>query len=217
LAGTGRVAMGASSLAALLLACAFGFSAVECSSDLCALPNNDFVCYKLHPSFLSDIEPDWPSGMPKGAAALSAVGVDPTAAGGSEVYVSQRGPESKFASDGPILVFNDNGDLLRQFGGAGYAGAIARNDSKASCPKTYKDCKPDGTFGGHGLSVKPDPGQGATQIWVDDFYECAVPSCTCVLLPSTPLTAGCPIQVRCQGFRSRRHATQHVRSERALW
>ena len=28
-------------------------------------------------------------------------------------------------------------------------------------------------YGGHGLSVKPDAGQGATQIWVDDFYECA--------------------------------------------
>ena len=144
------------------------------SQDLCSLPNNRFVCYKLHPSFVSAVEPDWPSGMPKDAGALSAVGVDPSAPGGAEIYVSQRGagaPDdpSHYATDGPILVFNENGDLLRQFGGPG-DGQIGRNES---CPKNYKSCTPDKTYGGHGLSVKPDAGQGATEIWVDDFYECA--------------------------------------------
>ena len=91
-------------------------SAIASASDLCSLPNNKFVCYKLHPSFLSDVEPDWPSGMPKGAAALSAVGVDPSAPGGAEIYVSQRGGAMKGLEKGPILVFNENGDLIRQFG-----------------------------------------------------------------------------------------------------
>jgi len=148
-------------------------SPAAASGDLCSLPNNDFVCYKLHPSFLSEVEPDWPSGMPEGAASLSAVGVDPSAEGGTEIYVSQRGGAMKGLDKGPILVFNENGDLVRQFGEDTPSkddGHIMRN---ASCPKSYPHCTPDHTYGGHGLSVKPDAGQGATQIWVDDFYECA--------------------------------------------
>ena len=150
-----------------LAAALAALSAAARAGDLCEQPHNRFICYRLHPSFLLPDTPDWPSGMPKAAKALSAVGVDPYAPGGTEVYVSQRGPDVT----PPILVFNENGDLLRSWGGAGQAGAIKQN---TSCPKAEK-CTPDHTFGGHGLSVKPDPGQGATQIWIDDFYECAPP------------------------------------------
>lgn len=147
--------------------------AVASAEDLCSLPNNKFVCYKLHPSFLSDLEPDWPSGMPKGTASLSAVGVDPSAPGGAEIYVSQRGGGMKGIAEGPILVFNENGDLIRQFGldrpGLKDDGHIVTKN----CPGGASATCPGGkTYGGHGLSVKPDAGQGASQIWINDFYEC---------------------------------------------
>lgn len=105
---------------------------------------------------------------------LEQVGVDPTAEGGAEIYVSQRGADKSgwqtMADKGPILVFNENGDLKRRFGGGTGDGHIVQN---ITCPKDYPKCTVDHTFGGHGLSVRPDPGEGATQIWVDDFYAYA--------------------------------------------
>ena len=84
-------------------------SAAARAGDLCSQPHNRFICYKLHPSFLLPDTPDWPSGMPKAAQALSAVGVDPYAPGGTEVYVSQRGPdESGSMADGLIIGYKSD-------------------------------------------------------------------------------------------------------------
>jgi len=90
----------------------------------------------------------WPRGMPSESYALSAVGIDPYALGGAEVYVAQRGANLTQ----PILVFNETGDLVRSFG----ADSIARDTT--------------GTWGCHGLSVKSTPSM-ETQIWVNDFVE----------------------------------------------
>ena len=109
------------------------------------------------------LDKGWPRGIPQNASALSGVGVDPLAENGTEIYVSARGPDP---IGPPILVFNEAGDLLRQWG----MHDIKRNES---CMPSFPGCKPDQTWGGHGLSVRPGA-NGRTQVWITDFYEFTV-------------------------------------------
>jgi hypothetical protein len=108
----------------------------------------------------------WPKGAPKQGSAYSAVGVDHLADGGSEIYVSQRGCSDAVVQ--PILVFAEDGSLLRSWGKE----HIARN---TSCTQPLNAAaagcsKPDRTWGGHGLTVKP-AAAGKTEVWITDFYN----------------------------------------------
>eukprot|EP01047_Picozoa_sp_COSAG01_P039923 COSAG01_NODE_3326_length_6222_cov_19.423834_5_plen_426_part_00 len=96
------------------------------------------------------LDAGWPSQMPREASSLSAVGVDHLASDGTEIYISARGPHLK--SHKPILVFSEEGKLLRSWG----------------ANSTIEHNKKDGTWGAHGLSVKP-AADGGTQVWIADF------------------------------------------------
>lgn len=96
---------------------------------------------------------------------------------GAEIYISARAGVEK-----PILVFNEDGDLLRSWGNGdsaagdqpaswedsdSFASIACGNNSVAESPG---NCPKPISWGSHGLSVRPTKGEGKTEIWIADFF-----------------------------------------------
>ena len=73
-----------------------------------------FLLDAAHASLYKQVK-GWPKGLPQGSQEISAVAVDHTVAG-KEIFVSQRGDKLLSSTNGPVLVFNGDGELLRSFG-----------------------------------------------------------------------------------------------------
>ena len=102
---------------------------------------------------LYEYVPGWPRGLPPASLEISAVVVDHTVKG-KEIFVSQRGKNLLETTDGPVLVFNGDGDLIRSFG----------NDTV-----NYKD----GAWGAHGLGIEFPTASSdgeSSRLWIYDMF-----------------------------------------------